>query len=47
MVLADQLYFFVGAVVSLAIGGVVSLAIGGAVLTRTDIPVGFSGLSLW
>ena len=47
VVLASRLRFFVGAAVGLTIGGVVGLANGGAILTKTDIAVGFSGLSLW
>ena len=48
--------FFVWAVMDLAsrpcflavgLGGADGLAIGGAVLTGSDIAVGFSGLSLW
>ena len=46
VVLAGQSYFFVRAAVGLAISGVVGLAIGGAVLTGTDVTIGFSGLSL-
>ena len=44
--LAGQPHFFVGAAVGLVIGGVVDLAIGEVVKTKTDIAVGFFGLSL-
>ena len=47
VVLASRPHFFVGAAVGLVIGRTMDLAIGGAVLTGTDIAVGFSGLSLW
>ena len=44
--LADWPYFFIGAIVGLAIGGAVGLAINGAILTGADIAVGFFRLSL-
>ena len=47
VVLASQPRFFIGAAVGLAIGGAMGLAIGRAVLTETDVAVGFSELSLW
>ena len=47
MDLAGQPRFFVGAAVGLGISRAMGLAINGAVLTGTDIAVGFSRLSLW
>ena len=44
--LTGQSRFFVGAAVGLGISKAVGLAIGGAVLTKTDVVVGFSRLSL-
>ena len=44
--LASLLRFFIGAAMGLVIGRAVGLAIGGVVLMRTDIAIGFSGLSL-
>ena len=44
--LAGQPHFFIRAAVSLDINGVVSLAIIRAVLIRTNIAIGFFGLSL-
>ena len=46
MVLIGRPCFFIRAAVGLAIGRVVDLSIGGAILTRTDIAVGFFRLSL-
>ena len=45
--LAGRPRFFIGAAMGLGIGGVVGLAVGGAVLTGTDVAVGFFELSLW
>ena len=51
MDLANQLCFFVGAAVGLAVGlaisGVVNLATGEIVLIKTDIVIGFFRLFLW
>ena len=44
--LADWLRFFIGAVVSLGIDKAVNLAIGRAISMKTNIAVGFFGLSL-
>ena len=46
MDLAGQLYFFIKTVVSLDISEAIDLAIDRAVLSRTDITIGFSGLFL-
>ena len=46
MDLANWPRFFVRAAVGLAIDRAVGLAIGEAVLTKIDVAVGFSGLSL-
>ena len=44
--LANRPHFFIRAAMGLGIGRAVGLAIGGAVLTGTDVAVGFSGLVL-
>ena len=45
--LAGQPRFFVRAAVGLAISKAMGLAISEAILTKTNITIGFSGLSLW
>ena len=44
--LAGQPCFFVRAVVFFAIGGAMGLVIDGAVLMKTNVAIGFSGLFL-
>ena len=44
--LVDQPYFFDRAAMSLGIGEIVDLVIGGAILTRTNITIGFFRLFL-
>ena len=45
--LAGQPHFFIEVAVGFAISGTVGLVIGEAILTGTDIAIGFFGLSLW
>ena len=44
--LADRPRFYIEGALSLGINRAIGLVIGGAVSTRTDIAIGFSGLSL-
>ena len=47
MILASQPRFFVRTAVGLAINGMMGLAIGEAILTGTNVAIGFFGLFLW